>query len=143
MQSQPTIKEASNQTMRILLHLRGRPPLTAATIKEELNVPTNMISARCSDMELFGLLDVSEVIAIRNGRTVPLKAYRLSRSGLDVLMHSEPQRIVRAAVRVMASLNEERALAFARAKQQWRMTIATETRAAIHKAFSEKLDGGT
>lgn len=141
--AQPSTAKMASQSLRIMLHLQGRPALTVERIKHEMGNSTQTTSARCSDMELFGLLDVEPALLVRGNMTTEVKAYRLSPSGIAVLAHHDPQSLIRAATRVLADMNVARARDFAKMKDAWRRDIAAATRHAVEKEFLASLGEGT
>lgn len=139
----PSTRKMTSQSLQILRLLQGRPAMTVERIKHQIGNTTQTASARCSDLELFGLLIVEPAVLVRGNTATEVKAYRLSPSGVAVLTHSDPQSILHAASVVLSRMNMARARAFKQLKLDWRRDIADATQHAIQKKFFGLLDEGT
>jgi predicted ArsR family transcriptional regulator len=141
--TEPTDAKKTSQAYLILHFMRGQPPMTVEQIKRGMDRTTQTTSARCSDLEAFGLLEADpNGVIVRGNHVSPAKVYRLTVQAEALLAREDGRDILRAANAIMTDMNKQRAIEFARAKREWRRDIACRTRENVSECLSRP-DKGT
>ena len=138
----PRASESARHAIALLSFLHGARPMHVEDIKAGMDIHTQAVSARCHEMELFGLLKVSDGTLTRGSTTVTVKAYSLTDTGIDLLNHPDRTDIVTDALKVLRAQQKARALAFIEERKAWWSEMADAARPKI-KEMVKKFQTGT
>lgn len=131
---------ATHLNLQVLhrLHDVGRPQ-TAEEIRAALHGRHQTISARCTDLELMGLLKIgSRERYLTNARLTTVKTYALTDAARWLLIQPDCETLHRTAVRMLNAMYKRRAIDMAQLKQDWRYAIAGAMREHTEKIISSR-----
>ena len=135
--AQPAIAPAASKgaihAIDLLSSLRGMRPMHVEDIKVVVGIHTQAVSARCHEMELFGLLKAGQGTLARGSTTMAVKVYSLTDTGVDLLGHPDRVGILTDALKVLRGQQKERALSFAEEKAAWWGMMAAAARPLIEE----------